>query len=261
MLVFPQLATGASALYPVLKKRRMRTVVNVLGDGSKDVVADDDAALVEWELHARGMTGAEWNAVDSLFQQVSGMWQTFTFLDPTGNLLTESETLSSAAWTKGALVQLTTGVADPLGTTRATTIVNAGSTADGIDQVLPVPGNFQYCLSAWVRSASGSSVTLVIGGSTSTVPSSPVWNRVALGASGGSSSASSVTFGLQLAAGGSVDVFGLQVEAQLAPSDYKVTGAAGGVYSEARFASDQLLVTAQGTDVYDAIIQIVSPEN
>jgi hypothetical protein len=261
MLVFPQLATGASALYPVIKRQGTRTVVNQMGDGSTVIFADDDAALVQWELHAVGLTGAEWNAIDSFFQQVSGRWQTFTFLDPTANLLAESETLSAAVWTKGASVGLTAGVADPLGTTRATTVVNAGASVAGINQVLQVPGNFQYCLSAWVRSSGGSNVTLIAGASTSTVTASAVWNRVVLAAGAGSSSVTSVTFALELPAGGSADIFGLQVEAQLAPSYYKVTGAVGGVYSQARFASDQLTVTAQGTDVYDAVIRIVSPES
>ena len=53
----------------------------------------------------------------------------------------------------------------------------------------------------------------------------------------------------------------MQAEAQLGPSDYKITGAAGGVYPKARFGSDQITVTAQGTDVYDAVIQIVSTES
>jgi hypothetical protein len=156
---------------------------------------------------------------------------------------------------------LTAGVADPLGTTRATTIVNAAETAEGVAQTLAVPGNFQYCLSAWVRSSGGSSVILAVGASTQTVPTSAVWNRVALAANAGLTTATSVAFGLHIAAGASIDVFGLQVEAQLAPSDYKMTGASGDVYSQARFASDQVTVTTQGTDVYDAIIRIVSPEN
>ena len=67
-----------------------------------------------------------------------------------------------------------------------------------------------------------------------------------------------VTFGVQLAAGTSVDLFGMQVEAQPAASDYKRTGAAGGVRSNARFADDRIRVTAQGTDVYDAVIRIAS---
>ncbi len=261
MLVFPQLVTGASALYPVLKARRKRTVVNVVGDGSRDVFADNEAAWVEWELHARGMTSAEWTAIDDLLQAVAGRWQTFTFLDPTSNLLIQSELLSSAAWTKGALVQITPGIADPLGTTRATTVSNGGSTASGISQVLAVPGGFQYCLSAWIRSSASTSITLSVGASSRTVSASPVWSRVSLASSSGSPSASTVTFGLQLPAGGSADIFGLQVEAQLAPSDYKVTGTTSGIYPQARFAADQIPFTARGTDVYDAIIRIVSPEN
>jgi hypothetical protein len=260
MLVFPQLVTGAAALYPVLQRRVKRTAVNVLGDGSKDVFSDTDAALIGWELRATGLTAAEWSAIESLFQQASGRWQTFTFLDPTGNLLANSEQLSVSPWTHGGLVQLTAGVADPLGTLRATTIVNAGQTTDGVSQTLPVPGNFQYCVSAWVRSSGGSSVTMIAGGSSQTIPASPAWKRISFTVNP-ATSATTVTFGLHLAAGASADVFGLQVEAQPAPSDYEKTGASGGVYTHARFASDQLTVTAQGTDVYDAVIQIVSREN
>ena len=74
-------------------------------------------------------------------------------------------------------------------------------------------------------------------------------------------SGSGTTFAAQLKAGGSADLFGMQVDAQLAPSDYKRTGTRGGVYKKARFAEDRLTVTAQGTDVYDAVIRIVNTEN
>ena len=65
----------------------------------------------------------------------------------------------------------------------------------------------------------------------------------------------------QVAAGGSVELFGIQVEAQLGASDYKRTAARSGVYSKARFGSDQITVTAQGAESYDAVVQIVSTEN
>src|SRR5579862_6235088 len=107
MLVFPQLITGASALYPVTKTSIRRTVVNTLGDGTTDVYADPDAPASAWELRASGLTAAEWNAIETLFRATSGMWQAFTFLDPTGNLLLESETFGGAGWSNGALIQLT----------------------------------------------------------------------------------------------------------------------------------------------------------
>jgi hypothetical protein len=264
MLVFPQLSTGACALYPIKKTSKQRTVVNSLGDGSTNVYPDPDAASLGWELQAKGLTAAEWAAIEALFEATSGMWQAFTFLDPVGNLVAESEDFGAPVWTNGALIDLTTGANDPLGTTRATAVTNAGEATEAIAQTLAVPGNFQYCLSVWARSTSGTGVTLSIsttgGSATKTFALVTQWARVALTANL-EQSTDAVTFGAQIAAGGSIYIFGMQAEAQWGPSDYKLTGTIGGVYAGARFGADKLTVTAQGTDVYDAVIQIVNTEN
>ncbi|MEO8049697.1 MAG: hypothetical protein ABI833_04710 [Acidobacteriota bacterium] len=261
MLIFPQLTTGASALYPVTKHGLQRTVMNALADGSTVVYRDPDAAIAGWELRATGLTLAEWNAIESLFQQTSGMSQTFTFLDPLGNLLLQSENFSAGAWTVGALAQVTAGITDPFGTTRATRLANTGQASAGLTQILNVPGDFQYCLSAWVRSTSGSAVTLAVANTSKSYVAGTQWRRVVLSTNPGQPGATTVAFGAQVAAGGSVELFGMQAEAQPGPSEYKITGAIGGVFGKARFGSDQIAVTAQGSDVYDAVIQIVSTES
>jgi hypothetical protein len=261
MLVFPQLTTGAAALYPVTKQGLQRTVVNGLADGSTVVYADSDGAIAGWALRATGLTLAEWNAIENLFQQTAGMAGTFTFLDPVGNLLLQSENFSAGAWTPGALVQLTAGIGDPFGTTRAMRLVNTGQASAGVTQILNIPGNFQYCLSAWVRTTSGSAVTLTIANGSKSFAAGTQWKRVYFSSNPAQASATTVTFGVQVAAGGSVELFGVQAEAQLGPSDYKITGAVGGVYPKARFGSDQITVIAQAADVYDAVIQIVSTES
>ena len=236
----------------------------MLGDGSTDVYADPKAASLGWQLHLTGLTGAEWSRIDTLFQATSGMWQPFTFLDPAGNLLANSELFGGSAWTNGALISLTTGVTDPFGTTRATTVTNAGAGPLSVAQTMAVPANFQYCLSVWAKTTSGTSVTLSISttgaSSTKTFVLGTQWTRISVAANLGQI-ATSVTFAAQLAAGGSIQMFGMQAEAQLGPSDYKQTGTSGGVYPNARFGTDKLTVTAQGTDVYDAVIQIVNMEN
>ena len=58
---FHNSSTGAAALYPVTQAVDLqRTVVNTLwATGRTDVLADPDAALVAWELHATGLTAAE----------------------------------------------------------------------------------------------------------------------------------------------------------------------------------------------------------
>lgn len=260
MLFFPQFATGAAALYPLTRQNILRTVVNTLGDGSTVVYTDPDAAQTTWEIRAQGLTLAEWNAIETLFEAVSGQWQTFTFLDPAGNLLADSETLGAGAWTNGALIELTAGIADPLGTTRATRVVNGGIAVEAVTQTLGVPGNFRYCFSVWARTSGGSSLTLTAvttGGSLDLLfPLSTAWRRIVFQVGLGMAT-SSVTFGASLDAGGSVDLFGFQVEAQVGASDYKATGT-GGVISTARFSADGITVTAQSTDVYDAVIRILS---
>jgi hypothetical protein len=258
VLVFPQLSTGACVLYPVTRRTVMRSVVNVLGDGRIDVFEDPSAAYSGWELRASGLTLVEWTAIETLFQQTSGKWGTFTFLDPTGNLLEQSESFGNAVWTNGPLIQLTPGVADPLGTNRATGATNTGQADAAIAQILNVPGNFEYCLSVWAQSTAGSRVTLQVGSITKSFALTGQWQRVFVAGNPRQTGATTVTFGAHLDAGGSVQLFGMQAEAQPGPSDYKQTGTRAGVYSQARFDTDQLMATAQGTDVYDAVIQIVN---
>ncbi len=100
----------------------------------------------------------------------------------------------------------------------------------------------------------------MIGGSTKTFALTSAWQRVSFTANLGTG-ATSVTFGVELAAGASVDLFGMQAEAQLAASDYKFTTTQGGVHPNARFGADTFTVTAQGTDVFDAVIPIVNTES
>ncbi len=261
MLIFPQLATGAVSMYPVARKYEARTVVNTMPDGSSVVYSDPDAAVRGWELRAVGLTLAEWSAIEEVFQAVSGQFGTFTFLDPVGNLVLRSEEFGGAEWNNGPLIQLTPGIGDPFGTSRGTRVINAGAAAGGVAQTLGVPGNFRYVLSVWGRTTGASSVALsatTTGGSvarsfTLTNQWTRIWLEVGLGVS-----SESVVFGAQLEAGASVDLFGMQVEAQPGVSDYKKTGATGGIYSDARFVKDEISVTARGIDIFDAVIGIVA---
>jgi hypothetical protein len=265
MLTFPQLITGASALYPLRKTRSTRTVVNELDDGQTHIYVDPNAAFTLWELEGRGLTNSEWESIETLFVQTSGMWGTFTFLDPVGNLLVQSEHLSAAAWVKSAAIQLNAGVTDPLSTSRATRIINSGQGIGQIQQVLNVPGHYHYCFSAWLRTTSESGVTASIAAGavqvTRVLSLTTDWQRLFVSGNPGQSASVTVQFQLELTAGASLEIFGLQAEAQLAPSDYKVTANRGGVYSRARFAADQISVRTQGTDIQDTVIRIISMES
>ncbi len=254
MLVFPQLSTGASGQFPLARTRSRRTVSNDLEDGSV-IRLEDETGEVIWDLELRELSSAERGSIEALFTATEGRLRPFTFLDPAGNLLRYSEEVTNEAWTKDPLLLISSGVEDHLGTHRATHLANGGQGMQGIRQTLDAPAGFTYC---WSVSLKGSGVvTLSFGSLARTFATSETWMRFELGGSAGGTE-SSVAFRLDLSAAGFVDVFGLQVEAQPGASGYKVTGKQGGVYSLARFGSNELAITAEASEWERTRLRIVA---
>ncbi len=259
MLCFPQLVTGAASQFPTSRRARKRTISNTQDDGRMWKVADPSWSLIEWELELKGLTYAEWNSIETLFHAVEGRLGSFLFLDPTDNLLSQSEDLSAAAWTKDPFLQLTTGISDPLGTTRATRLANSAGVGQRLEQTLEIPGWFQYCLSLYARSSSTGTLMLVARTGTSAgtkeLPIGPTWRRLEYSVKL-SNADELIHLGVDVPPGGSVDVFGLQAEPQIGASKYKKTLIQSGVYPEAWFLDDELAVKAEGPDQYSCVVRI-----
>src|SRR5581483_1675491 len=98
MLVYPQLTTGAVSQFPAQKRRKLRTVVNALGDGSSIKLADPPGELTEWQLQYAGLSDQEALALEQFFESVEGSLGVFTFLDPTANLFSWSGQLDHREW-------------------------------------------------------------------------------------------------------------------------------------------------------------------
>ena len=81
------------------------------------------------------------------------------------------------------------------------------------------------------------------------------WSRVTF-AGRGPASAQTIEFGCELAAGASIDVFGLQVEPQASASMYKPS-TTGGVYPSASFRENFLAVTATGVNCHSVTVNII----
>lgn len=262
MLVFPQFLSGSSAQFPARKTRVLRTVRNVTADGSVTRHADPGAAAVRWDLPLKALTDTEAGSVASLFATAEGRLGVFTFLDPMANLFAWSGDFTKPAWQNGPMLQFTGGIADPFGGTRAIRVVNAGQAPQRISQTLPAPGYFQYCLSAYARSAGGAALRLIRSCASGQQDAVTVldagWRRcLSSGALAGSDAG--ITFAMEIAAGAAIDIYGVQAEAQPAASAYMESGASSGVYPHARFDHDELLTTAEFPDRTDALIRIVSP--
>jgi hypothetical protein len=263
MLVFPQLTTGAIGQFPVVRRRSWTAVNNQLTDGSAVVYSDGSPRTNSWELALRDLTDAEANAIETLFDGVEGRRSGFTFVDPTANLLANSEDLGNSCWTNGPMIQLTPGIDDPLGGTRAVRVINAAQTSQAVVQTLAAPAWFGYCFSVYARSIGGSSLSLTRSSSSAThTRLFQLGGGYARCVLSGALSATdpSLQFALELPAGASVDVFGIQAEAQPFPSAYKRTTSNSGVYSNARFDMDILDLIDDGPDQHRFDLKIVAKD-
>lgn len=257
MLFFPQLSTGAIAQYPIKKRRITRSIVNACLDGSAIKVADVGGSATEWQLQLTDLDDAELQAIQQFFSDIEGRLNTFTFLDPTDNLFTWSETLEKNVWQKNALLRLESGVADPHGSTRATRIANTAASELSIQQDVNVPAWFRYCFSVYARSETRGSVTQTRATDSILHELTPEWRRI-LFSGQSTSNQETVAFGLRLSAGTSIEVFGLQVEPQPGASEYKATFSTGGVYPFARLNDDTLAITSHALNRHACTLHIVA---
>jgi hypothetical protein len=257
MQCFPQLQTGALGQYPIRKIRSERTVRNVCLDGREIKLADPSGASTEWQLTFQELTDGEIGALEAFYQSMEGRLGTFTFLDPTDNLCAWSGQLDAAVWQTDPLLQVTGSVADPFGGTRAYRFANpAGATLQTV-QTLNAPESFHYCLSVYARSEAPGEVTLIRSSQSARRDTDSQWRRL-LFASTSAGNQDTVAFGFEIAPGASVEVFGMQVEAQIGASLYKRTTSRAGVYANARFRDDALAITTVGPGRHHCLVAIRS---
>lgn len=261
MLYYPQLSSGSIGQFPMRRRSQMRTVSNETLSGDTIRTADTGSQTVRWELQYKQLTNEEWSAIEQLFEACEGRLGTFTFLDPTDNLLLWSEDWTKQAWTAGVLMQVTGGMADPLGGTGAMQVGQTGQAAERIVQTIGGASWFQYCFSVYLCADSTVTAQVVVATSgqesKSAVVVGPAWTRVV---KTGSLAAKQdgISFGVELPAAATIQVFGAQVEAQPAAGHYKKTTDRGGVYTETRFDSDSLLVTTDGKNSNSGVVRLVS---
>src|SRR5206468_7423189 len=107
-LYYPQLAIGSMAQYPIVSRWSKHAISNGLCDGSMIVMATTRPARSSWELRYTGLSTAEWETLQELFRASAGRFGTFTFIDPTDNLLMWSDDPTANVWNDGPLLQLGT---------------------------------------------------------------------------------------------------------------------------------------------------------
>ena len=224
-------------------------------------MADPNDGSIRWQLQYSGLTDAEWSSIEQLFEAVEGRLATFTFLDPTDNLLMWSEDWTKPVWTADPLLQVISAIQDPLGANNAMQLTNTSQSVQRIMQTIAGASWFQYCFSVYLRSDVPAVVQVVTSASgydaLTAIPTGPAWIRAV--ASGNLAVVQDgIGFGLQLPAGVRAQSFGAQVEAQVAPGQYKKTIDRGGVYVNTRFDSDWLTVSTNAPNQNSGTVNLYS---
>jgi hypothetical protein len=262
MRYFPQLDGGAAAQYPLRRTWRRQLVESTTPGGRTWWWFDGGSAQRRWTLALNGLTAAEKQRLEEFFSECGGQLHTFLFLDPAANLLAWSEDLENEVWVRPSGLALTAGIDDPEGQRRAFRITNNSQAPLRLAQVLAMPGARQYAFSVALRGPGVAAAQLFIrsGDSerTTLISAATSWTRPQItGANLGS--AETVEFGVEIPAGGVVEVYGPQAEVQLSATRYKATTRARGVYPNARFDQDALTFVAAGPDDYSTVVKMVAP--
>ncbi len=258
-LYFPQLASGALAQYPIRKIRQARTIKNLLADGSMILFPDPDGARLMWQLSYTDLSANDAEALQTHFDACGGPFHAFTFIDPTDNMLVSSSDLTVAAWQTASSINVTAGTSDPVGGTGGFSVTNTGQSSEEISQTFNIPARYQYCFSLYAMSLETSAITLIRSGPSAKQSNSfaigPSWTRIV--SSGALNDAGTgFTVAISVAAGQQIELYGLQLEAQIAPSRYRPTGQTGGVYSSAHWAIDELTITAEAPNLFATSLSI-----
>jgi hypothetical protein len=217
---------------------------------------DSAGGQIEWRLSYQDLTDAEVANLTNLFAASSGEAIPFGFVDPFANLLGWSENLSQPDWQLGQLTA-TAGLSDPVGTTRAWSLLNANAAEQTVSQTVGIPGSYTACFSVYVRANSAGTIGILRDTARVSLPVGAQWKRIQISGTGTSGAAES-TFSLAIAAGNTIRVFGLQVEAQPWPSPYRPTGTAAGILEETRFGGGDLAVTNTAPGLSACQVTLVS---
>ncbi|HEX8812928.1 MAG TPA: hypothetical protein VF742_13135 [Terracidiphilus sp.] len=253
---YPQIGSGTIAQLPVSRSRKWRVIANSLESGEQVLLPDTAAGRIEWDLSYQDLNASEAQSLSTFFSASQGGFVPFGFVDPMANLLGWSESLLQSSWQQ-ELLQISAGARDPLGAQRASTIANPNPGSQALEQTLGISGDFVACFSAYLFSSGATTVTLQRDAAQVVVNVGPRWTRACLSGRGANGAAQS-TFSLVLSTGQTLNVWGLQVEAQPYPSAYKPTNAAIGIYEETYFAGDELTMTSTAPGLSSCEITLLS---
>jgi hypothetical protein len=248
--------------YPLRKAISYRTVVHAENETQTLRSPDDGSARVEWNLQLRGLSDTELASIQSFYRSLRGAHGEFTFLDPDGNLLSNSEDLDGSPWSRSPHLSVAPAATSPL---VASTAWSTHSSAAGVGELwqsVALPAHYHWLFSIYARAQTPVSLTLFLrsahGIQQHTVPLTAQWTRYWFGGMWWPSG-EQFDVGLRIPSGMTVELGAAQLETQSSPAAYKRTTSPTGVYEGSRFLDDALRVTSLAPNCHQLNLRIGAP--
>jgi hypothetical protein len=256
MLVYPQIAPGGMAQYPLERNRVQRCAAARTPGGVWFVRHDPEAGETRWELQYESLSGSEAERLGDFFEAAGGRLRSFVFVDPMANLLRWSGDLAHPVWERALAGLEPSGEPDPDGGQGCFRLTNPAGAPGGIAQTIPAPGGYEYVFSVWLKGTSGAAGRLKMGPTEVEVKFGGGWERFQV--SGRLETETGLQSAVELPAGGECLVYGPQVEPQRRASGYQRSSGGSSIYANARFDMDELEWVIDGPQQYGTRVRIRS---
>ncbi len=238
-MYFPVLRSGVAVQYPVSRMEEFWLAEVETPGGAVWRSATGRRPVRRWLLELEEISDEEATALEALYEACRGGWETFSFADPLGNLLSWSEDVSRPVWEKSPGVAVSraggeAGAAEFL-------VVNSSGAAGRIWQALDLAPGAAICFSCEIQGSPGQEASILAAGAERRILADGAWKAAHVT---GVSAGGPQQVGLELPAGAALRIRSLQAETQVAPSDYQPTYETGGIFPKTRFAQDGLRIVS-----------------
>jgi hypothetical protein len=222
--------------------------------------------LGRWTLPYAQLTDAERTVLEDFFRARRGRYESFSLLDPFGNLVPRSEDFAHASWEKNSTTP-GAAVADPRGGTRAVSVGSSGSNANLVSTIIPDgdASGFVVCGSVWVKAPAAQTLSIgfvdsgfsVLGNRIWDLPAGS-WRRIWCTTTLATNAYIRLLIGGFSTWGGqTLALFGAQSVPLAGPAAYVRTPGRAGLRRKVRFDQDALELRTLGPNQHATTITLV----
>jgi len=254
---FPLVATTVSVQLPVQRIWKPAQELEMTPGGTWYLRTLPTGEFYEWNLKFSGLLWAEAQTLRDFHADMCGAYHCFRFCDPLRNLLAWSEDLTQAVWTLSEGLAVTLFTIPIPGVAQGVRIVNSGAAEGQASQTVGCAPTFPYSLATTARSSVGSTMGLLIGEQRMDVATSGQWQTFQFSAIPGGS-IDHVTFAIAIPAGGEVELAGVEADFGADSPEYRQSEGRQGLFTQARFKDDALVVSGGEGGVFSAEITVIA---